>query len=233
MSKALNRGNQASAVLTGEKIRLLANWVGWFAWPRCSCTSEPSTRLLNRPADLSLLATWPTRLREPMPRSNTHADAHPSMAAWWRLVGSRGRPAPSVRARATPALNRRWTRVPYSRHVPALSRAHALAQCRMAVRDRLALLLVPPLGTAGPRCGCYRRWLGCCRQRWHQRPFLICEIHIFLFRAPKMVNNISVSISAMSSTQWCTLFPHLGHFCSVKNNISCKISARNKTCGTC
>jgi hypothetical protein len=38
---------------------------------------------------------------------------------------------------------------------------------------------------------------------------LICEINIFLFRAPNIANNISISIISMSSLQWCNLFCYL------------------------
>jgi hypothetical protein len=47
----------------------------------------------------------------------------------------------------------------------------------------------------------------------------ICEIYIFLFQAPNIASNISVSISAMSSMQWCTPIHHLRQFFSKKLNI--------------
>jgi hypothetical protein len=48
--------------------------------------------------------------------------------------------------------------------------------------------------------------LWCWRLRWRQHSFLICEINIFLFRAPNIVNNISILIVSTSSLQWCTSF---------------------------
>jgi hypothetical protein len=41
--------------------------------------------------------------------------------------------------------------------------------------------------------------------------------NIFLFRAPNIANNISISIVSTSSSQWYTPIHHLGYFYLVKN----------------
>jgi hypothetical protein len=50
----------------------------------------------------------------------------------------------------------------------------------------------------------------------HQHYYLICEINIFLFRAPNIANNISISIVSMSYLQWCTSFVIWDNFISYK-----------------
>jgi hypothetical protein len=47
--------------------------------------------------------------------------------------------------------------------------------------------------------------------------FSICKINIFLFWVPNIANNISISVSSMSSSQWCTPIHPLIYFYLVKN----------------
>jgi hypothetical protein len=48
------------------------------------------------------------------------------------------------------------------------------------------------------------------------RVFRVVSIEDFLFGAPNIANDISISIVSMSSLQWCALFYHLRYFYVVK-----------------
>jgi hypothetical protein len=64
------------------------------------------------------------------------------------------------------------------------------------------------------------------------RVFRVVFIEDFLFGAPNMANDMSVSIISMSSLQLCTQILHLRYFYMAKYQISCKTSENNTTRGT-